>query len=59
MYARYQSSGWQIIGYTGDSGKVSKEILLKSYRFRVTFGGDNYYVVQDVEVNPIVEFNLP
>lgn len=58
-YARYQSSGWQIIGYTGDNGKVSKEILPKSYRFRVTLGGDNYYVVQDVEVNPIVEFNVP
>ena len=57
-YARYQASGWQIIGYTDETGSVSSEILPRNLRFRLTVDGNNYYVRQNVAVDPIVEFNI-
>jgi hypothetical protein len=51
---RYYSGGWRDFGITS-SGVADKELLPKTYPFRVIYSGVQKDVEQDVSANPIVE----
>ncbi|MBN1195390.1 MAG: hypothetical protein JXA08_08630, partial [Methanomicrobiaceae archaeon] len=52
----YYASGWKTFGTTGPDGNVTKELLPKSYTFRITSDGATLSKVQDIAADPVVEF---
>ncbi len=53
---KYHASGWKKFGTTGENGQVRKELLPKTYNFRMTYGGISQEKAQDVGTDPSVEF---
>jgi hypothetical protein len=52
---KYYAGGWKEFGNTS-VGQVSKELLLKSYKFRMTYAGASIDKTQDVEADQTVGF---
>ena len=53
---KYYAGGWKEFGTTGAGGVVNKELLPKSYKFRMTYLGGVVEKTQDVAANPTVAF---
>ena len=57
-YVEYYYDGdWQEIGLTNESGEISKRIPDGRYNFRMTYVGASITKVQDIRINPVVEFS--
>ncbi len=54
--ATYYASGWRPFGTTDENGETKKELLPKSYTFRMIYGGKSTDHVQDVSTNSTVIF---
>jgi hypothetical protein len=55
--AKYYASGWKVFGTT-TSGQVQKELLPRSYSFRMIFEGNSKDQSQDVNADPVVIFQM-
>ncbi len=53
----YYSGGWRDFGTT-TAGQVSKELLPKNYKFRITYGDEKIEMYQDLSAAPDVQFQL-
>jgi hypothetical protein len=52
---KYYSGGWRDFGITSN-GAVQKELLAKTYKFRIMHDGSTQDKEQDVSTTPVVEF---
>ena len=55
---KFYASGWKTFGTTDASGEVHKELLPKSYTFRITYEGEICDKTQDIGMDPLVIFNV-
>jgi hypothetical protein len=53
----FYSSGWRFLGFTNNTGEVTKELLSKSYTFKLTYDGSSVSLKQDVSIDPVIIFN--
>jgi hypothetical protein len=54
---QYHSSSWKLFGETNETGEIKKELLPRKYTFKMTYDNASVSLIQDVGVNPIVEFS--
>ncbi|MBN1194169.1 MAG: hypothetical protein JXA08_02285, partial [Methanomicrobiaceae archaeon] len=52
----YNSGGWKPFGTTGADGNATRELLPKSYTFRISYEGMTKSTTQDIGIDPCVVF---
>jgi len=55
--ASVHSGGWKVFGITDLNGKVTKELLPRTYTFKIIYDGAGVSLRQDVSVNSTIVFS--